>query len=204
MNSKSPILSCLLPCAVLFAPALARAETPARAHAAASPGDAGVRPWSRRFPPPATVPALLTRPVAAPRITPPPRPQKTAPVVRSAPAAAPASTPPPEFVFIEVREIKTGQASQIERFSVPLGEHDAARIETHVGDVDYSLSAKRQGIERTAPIAFEVRKSQRGPKSVASESQVRTSLRMANGTRVLIASIDRADGSRTEVLAELK
>lgn len=51
---------------------------------------------------------------------------------------------------------------------------------------------------------FNIRKLERLPKNLTSESKVSASVRMAPGQPVVVAAVDRADGSRTEVLAELK
>lgn len=188
----------------LAAPAAHADVTPSRPPAVRSDAKAAQRdvlPWSRRFPPRATSPAAFSRPrIAAQTKAAPPAPRPV-----TAPAVAPAATAPsPTMVAIEIREIHSGGPTQIERFSLPLGDLGSSKIESRVGDVEYRIAVVREGSPAASQLAFDVRKSHFGPKSSSSEAQVRASVRMSAGQHVVIAAMDRSDGSRTEVLAQLK
>lgn len=156
-----------------------------------------VLPWSRRFPPPATKPAAYSRP----RV--PGQPKAPAPPARPAPAAV-ASTSGPTMVSIEIRELVAATPARIERFTLPLGElGSSSRIDTQVGDAEWRISVHREGRDAAAPLRFDVRKSVRVPKAPSTEARVNAGVRMSAGQHVVIASMDRPDGSRTEVLAQL-
>lgn len=178
---------------VTFATDDARAESaPSRSVApkTASP----VSAWPRRFPPPRVKPAVYARArVAA---------QPKAPAAQ--PAVAPANAPTPVVVTVEVRELRTGAPSRVERFTITLAEAGSSRIETRAGDTEYRIAVHREGSGAKAPLAFDVRKLERVSRAPANEAQVRASVRMSPGSSAVIASIERADGSRTEVLAQLQ
>ncbi|MBI3200385.1 MAG: hypothetical protein HYZ29_02510 [Myxococcales bacterium] len=146
---------------------------------------------------PVTVPTAYSRPRVAERPRPltPPRP--------APPPAVAASTPSPLVVTIEVREIRAGARTMVERFSFPVTERGASRIDSRVGDLEYRITVHREGGVSGAPLSFDIRKLERLGKT-SSESKVSASVRMTAGQPVVIAAMDRADGSRTEVLAELK
>lgn len=152
-----------------------------------------VRPWSRRFPPRPTAPAAL----AIPRV---PAQPKAPPVRAPAPRAA---APAPAVVAVEIREIRAGAPTQIERFSLPLGDHGST-IESRVADAEYRISVHRAGSGAGAPLGFDVRKSLHLPKGQSTEARVLASVRLSAGQHVVIAAMDRPDGSRTEVLAQLQ
>lgn len=147
---------------------------------------------------PVTVPAAYSRPRVAER----PRPATPARPAPPATLAAPAASS--VVVSIEVREIRAGARTTIERFTFPVTERGASRIDSRVGDLEYRIAVHREGGGATAPLSFDVRKLERLPKNLTSESKVNASVRMAPGQPVVVAAMDRADGSRTEVLAELK
>lgn len=142
---------------------------------------------------PALVPAAHSRPRIAAR---------PVPLARPAPVAV-AGAAIPALIAIEIREIRAGSPSKVERFSFPVTERGASRIDSRVGDLEYRITVHRDGAGAAAPLAFDIRKSERRG-NASSESKVSASLRMKSGQPVVIAAMDRADGSRTEVLAELK
>jgi hypothetical protein len=172
----------------------ARADAPPKRAATAPAREPDLLPWSRRFPPPQTKPAAYSRPRVAAQVKAPARP---------APAAVATSAPSPTMVAIEIREIRAGAPAQIERFSLPLGELGSSRIETQIGNAEWRISVHREGSGASAPLRFDVRKSVHVPKSPSTEARVNAGVRMSAGKPVVIAAVDRADGSRTEVLAQL-
>lgn len=143
----------------------------------------------------ATVPAAQSRPRIALRPAPPPLPAPAPAVVAG--AAIPA------LIAVEIREIRAGAPSKVERFSFPVTERGVSRIDSRVGDLEYRITVHRAGSGAASPLAFDIRKSERRENS-QSESKVSASVRMKPGQPVVIATMDRADGSRTEVLAQLK
>jgi hypothetical protein len=109
----------------------------------------------------------------------------------------------PALIAVEIREIRAGAPSKVERFSFPVTERGVSRIDSRVGDLEYRITVHRAGSGVASPLAFDIRKSERRENS-QSESKVSASVRMKPGQPVVIATMDRADGSRTEVLAQLK
>lgn len=196
-----------LACTVLLLSATEARAEPASQRAHATQPDAqrpaGLTTWPARFSPRAMLPvARGARPARAPHSAPaaPTPPRATRPQASTAqPSAA-----QPNLVALEIRELRAGAATEIERFSLSLGGDGSSQLETRVGDVEYQIGVRRDGAGALAPLGFDIRKRQRGPRASTSEAQIRASVKMLAGKSVVIATIDRADGSRTEVLAQIK
>jgi len=178
--------------------ALSLGAPDARAESAPRRGTPPTSHGPRRFAPPPTAPAAYSRPRVPAQLAAPP-------ATRTTPTQPPAaSSASPVMVGIEIREIRAGAPAQLERFSLPLGDGGQSRIEVRAGDSEYRLSLHRDGPGPNAPLVFDVRKSQRTAKGPSSEARVNATVRVRAGQPVVIAAIDRPDGSRTEVLAQIQ
>jgi hypothetical protein len=110
----------------------------------------------------------------------------------------------PSTVSLEIRDTAPASASQLSRFALPLGDRGGAQIVSSADDHEYRINVRRDDYAPESPVMFDIERSRRGGDSRVKEAKLRAVVRMRPGQRVVVARIERADGSRTEVLATLK
>ncbi len=110
----------------------------------------------------------------------------------------------PTGIAIEIRDSAPQHGSQVSRFSLPLFDHGGSRVESEAADHVYKIDVHRDGDDVSSPIFFDLQRSQRGRDSHVNEAKLHAIVRMKPGQRVVIARIERSDGSRTEVVATLR
>ena len=140
-----------------------------------------------------TLPANFERSIPLPQLRP----------VRPPPAPVASATSVSLQVSLEIRESSPGTPVRVERFTLPLTDHNQSKIRSRIGDTEYTIGVHRDGPDPDSPLEFDLDKSQRGP-GTRSEAAVHASVRIKARQRAVIARMDRSDGSRTEVIAELK
>jgi hypothetical protein len=156
--------------------------------------------------------AVLALSMASPALAEPTRPRVMRPAAQRLVKIAPpmqmrAATRAPTVsstVSLEVKDSMPARASLTSRFALPLGDRGGARIVSSASDHEYRISVRRDDDTPDSPVSFDIERSQRGPTPQLSEAKLRAVVRMRPGQKVVVARIERSDGSKTEVIASLK
>jgi hypothetical protein len=106
-------------------------------------------------------------------------------------------------VELEVRDSEPGHAAAIERVSVPLSDRAATKLDSWLRGSRYKVEIVRPDRDNPDSVSVELR---REPRSESGAAEVSTSavVRMKPNQRVVIARIERSNGSRTEVIATIR
>lgn len=146
--------------------------------------------------------AVLALTMSSSALAEPARPRVMRPLVHQ--LRVPAPPIQSSTVSLEVKDSIPSRAALTSRFALPLGDRGGARIVSSASDHEYRISVRRDDETKDAPVSFDIERSQRGPSPQLSEAKLRAVVRMRPGQKVVVARIERSDGSKTEVIASLK
>jgi hypothetical protein len=109
-----------------------------------------------------------------------------------------------KLVSLEVRDQEPGRTTAVERVSVPLSDRGSTKLDSWLRGSRYKLQVVRESESMPDALSLELHREPRGDSPQSAEISASAVVRMKPGQRVVIARIERSNGSRTEVSATIR
>jgi hypothetical protein len=107
-------------------------------------------------------------------------------------------------VELEVRDQEPGHSAAIERVSVPLSDRGPTKLDSWLRGGRYKLQIMRESPDMPNALSVELHREPRSADPGSADIATSAVVRIEPGQRVVIARIERSNGSRTEVLATIR